>query len=392
MVVGIAPSTFASAHNFAENPRRDRCLQAPSAQLEDRQDACQSLSGEAVTQPARPQLEAAPLLLAAPENLNPGLYEPPVAPPVESPAETPKEPDEAISADTPDAAPWLDITALTVDFKDDTSSFDQDNRLLEPVIYGRLRNGDQVRFGTGLNQFRQPNITPVTNIPLRLGWQRQMGEVALDVEANLELFDRLPAAAGFEVNASVPLGDRAQLSFNTAYGPYKFNATTLENQITAWRYGPQLFWQIDRQTSFFSSVQWGRYSDGNREQQSFSRLERRWGDFSIAANLFNWRYQEDVEAVSGYFSPVDFLVFNGEIAWQKEMFDFLRCRLAGTLGQQRSQGTWTNAYSYQSSCTVLLSETLELDINYLFNNVRSQSSAGSDSSNQVISSQLRVRF
>ncbi|MHC5674771.1 hypothetical protein [Nostoc sp.] len=77
------------------------------------------------------------------------------------------------------------------------------------------------------------------------------------------------------------------ISGNFEQGPYKSNARTLDNQIIAWRFGPDLYWQIDRDTSLFSSLCLGSYNDGNSEVQSFSRLERKFGQFSLATNLYH---------------------------------------------------------------------------------------------------------
>ena len=269
--------------------------------------------------------------------------------------------------------------------------FGQGNRFIEPTVTGILPNGDRLTFITGLNTFTQPDIDPVINVPMRTTWTRTIGEFTTTLGGGVDLFDQLPIAINIDVSTSVPLGNQATLSFFIEHGPYKFNATTLNNQITSWRYGPNLYWQISPNLSFFSLVRWGRYNDGNREQQSFSRLEETFGDFSVAANLFNWRYREDAESTSGYFSPADFLVTNGEIAWNGEIFDWLDCRLSASWGQQRLAGEWTSAYSYNSRCTFQVSDTLEVDLGYAFSNVASQT-GDSAFNNRSITGQIRARF
>ena len=183
------------------------------------------------------------------------------------------------------------------------------------------------------------------------------------------------------------------MSWSLDYGPYKFNAETLENKISTFRYGPSLFWQIDEQTTLFSNVTWGRYSDSNREQQSFSRLERRFGEeFSLAANLFNWRYRQDIGAASGYFTPGDFLVYSFEGAWEKPVFSFLNCRLAANLGRQHASGSWSLAYGYDAVCTVSLNRNLEADLSYRFSNTIDRDTGESASNSREISSQVRMKF
>jgi hypothetical protein len=103
----------------------------------------------------------------------------------------------------------------------------------------------------------------------------------------------------------------------------------------------------------------GLYNDGNQEWQSFSRLEQKIGQFYLAANLFTWSYQEDLETQNGYFSPPDFLVYNAEIGWEGDVFDFLSCRLAATVGRQRLDGEFDNANGYEARCTAQISPNVE---------------------------------
>ncbi|WP_225894255.1 hypothetical protein [Atlanticothrix silvestris] len=162
--------------------------------------------------------------------------------------------------------------------------------------------------------------------------------------------------------------------------------------VTAWRFGPDLYWQIDRDTSLFSSLRLGNYSDRNFEIQSFSRLERKFGQFSVAANLFNWSYDRNLERTSGYFSPPDFLVYNAEVAWEGQVFDFLRCRLSANLGQQRLNGEFDYANTYQSRCTAKFSPSIEADLGYSLSNVRNQDTGGTAYGGNSLTGQLRVKF
>jgi hypothetical protein len=320
------------------------------------------------------------LLSSAPENLNPGLFVPPSVPP--SPP-----PEPALS---PADAPFWQIETLTVDFRNDFNNFAQGNRTFEPTVTGRLANGDRLSFSTGLNTFNQPAVDQVVNVPLRAAWTSQMGDFTTTLGAGVDVFNRLPLAPNLTASTSVPIGPSATLSFNLDYGPYKINATSLQNQIAAWRYGPNLFWQITPDTSLFSLVRLGNFSDGNWEQQSFSRLEQRLGEFTLAANLFNWQFSRDVETTSGYFSPPDFWVTNAELAWRGQVFEPVSCRVAANLGPQHLLGEWSLTYGYEALCTAQFNQ-VELDLGYSFSTVAA-GTEGSDYSNRALRGQVRATF
>ncbi|WP_143167776.1 hypothetical protein [Chroogloeocystis siderophila] len=139
-------------------------------------------------------------------------------------------------------------------------------------------------------------------------------------------------------------------------------------------------------------MRWGSYNDGNSEWQSFSRLERQFGQFSVAANLFTWNYTNDFERTSGCFSLPDFLVYNAEVAWEGDVFNFLRCRLAANLGQQRLRGEMDNANSYQARCTAKISNDIEADLDYSFSNARNQDTGGSAYGGSSLTGQVRISF
>ncbi|AFY31424.1 hypothetical protein [Calothrix sp. PCC 7507] len=343
------------------------------------------------------QLPRSPVLIAAPENFNPGLR---LTPPT-----LPKLPQNASPspASTEPVTPSVVLESIQTDFRHDTDNFGQSNLFIEPTAQFRLSNGNKILFKTGLNSFAQSGVESILNIPLQIGWLGKIGQVTLQTSAGVDLFDRLPTAINFNAKAETPLFQpqvsssgqllsAAVLSFNLEQAPYKSSARTLENQITAWRFGPDLYWQIDRNTSLFSSLRLGNYNDGNSEVQIFSRIERKFGQFSLAANLFNWSYDRNLERTSGYFSPPDFLVYNAELAWEGDITNFLRCRLAANLGQQRLNGEFNNANTYQTRCTAKLSPNLEADLGYSYSNVRNQDTGASSYGGNSLTGQLRVKF
>ncbi|MEH2284544.1 MAG: hypothetical protein V7K90_25015 [Nostoc sp.] len=367
-------------------------------------------STEQYSKPLPYRFEQTPILMAAPENFNPDLRLPPSLPEppqnssppttsTEPPQQNSSPPTTSTEPKTPDAV----LESIHTDYHYETDNFGQTNFFLEPTVQFRLSNGNKIFFKTGFNFFEQRGVESITNFPLQVGWQGKIGQVTLQTAAGVDVFNRLPTAINLNVKVEAPISppqvsssgrllSAVVLSGNLEQGPYKSNARTLDNQITAWRFGPDLYWQIDRDTSLFSSLRLGSYNDGNSEVQSFSRLERKFGQFSLAANLFTWSYDRDLERTSGYFSPPDFLVYNGEVAWEGDIANFLRCRLAANLGRQRLKGEFDNANTYQTRCTVKLSPNIEADLGYSFSNVRNQETGGSAYGGNSLTGQLRVKF
>ena len=354
-----------------------------------------SLEGSSVElhYPSKPP----PQLMAVPENFNPGRRLPPPKP---QPVEPPSQPPASTSTEFVTSA--AELESLTTDFRQDENNFGQRNLFIEETAQFRLANGNRFRIRTGFNSFEQQDVESVTNIPLQVEWEGKIDRATVTVGGGIDIFDRLPTALNFNARVEAPIARKVSssgqlqsllvIAADIEQGPYKSNAETLDNQITAWRFGPSIYWQINPKTSLYSSLRLGSYNDGNFEQQSFSRLEHKIGQFSIAANVFNWNYTDDVQETSGYFSPPDFLVYNGEIAWEGNVFEDLRCRVAATLGQQRLRGEWDNANGYQARCTAKLSSTVEADLGYAFSNLRNQDTGESTSNSQSFTGQLRIRF
>lgn len=296
----------------------------------------------------------------------------------------------------------MGIDGVKIRFQNDSDSEGRVNGFIEPTFDIRLPNDQKLRVKTGFNTFEQPNIDTVTNIPVQLGWEGKVGEYTVQTGAGIDIFNRLPAAVNINVKVDTPIfvkltpDDKLQsglfISSVVEQGPYKFNAKTLENQITAWRFGPNIYWQIDPNTSFYTQYRRGSYNDGNAENQLVSRLEHKFGDFFVAANLFSWSYAADHQNSKGYFSPSDFLVYNGEVGWEGNISNALRCRVTTNLGQQRLQGQFDNAFGYQGRCTVKVTDKIEADFGYGNTNVRQQSSAGHNYDNQTVSGELRFNF
>ncbi|RUR76227.1 hypothetical protein ACF3DV_22390 [Chlorogloeopsis fritschii PCC 9212] len=120
------------------------------------------------------QLEQKSFLIAAPENLNPGLQLPPPIPPA-----PPKIPNNFTppSTDTESSKPFAVLENIQTDFRNDTDNFGQHNLFIEPTFQFRLRNGNKLFVKSGLELFEQRDVELVTNIPLQIGWQGKFGQV-----------------------------------------------------------------------------------------------------------------------------------------------------------------------------------------------------------------------
>lgn len=323
---------------------------------------------------------------------------PPPTLPNSIPIQQPKfKPSQSLPTDTlpigaakdPQAS-FIVLESLTTDFRLDFDEFGKENLELEEIAAFRVQNGDLVTFTTGLNTYKQTDREPVNNIPLLLGWESERGDISLNVAAGAEVFNRLAPQPTFKVGAKTSLFGEVFVSGEVEHGPYKFNTSTLENEISYWRIRPSVFWQIDSKTTFFGLFQAGFFNDGNQEIQSFSRLERKIGPVSIAANVFTWNFAADLEAESGYFSPLSFLVYNAEVGWKGKIFDPLTCQFAASIGSQIVNGDKSTGRGLQAKCTASLADNVDLDFGYVLTNIISSGSGASNS--HIFTGQFRINF
>ena len=296
----------------------------------------------------------------------------------------------------------LDVDNLTFDFQSDFDNFGQTNLITKQQIDFNLYNLNLI-FDTGINLFKQDDFETVNNIPLYLSWQTALGKTDLTLTGGVDLFDRLAAVPRFSIKASRPLSSSVTadgklkslfvLSAQAQYQAYKFNAETLANEINVWRFTPSIYWQILPDLSLFTLGQYGTFNDSNQEWQSFSRLEKKLGSFSVAVNLFTWNFESDLSETGGYFSPLDFLVYNGELAWKGKMFDeTLDCKLSAAFGKQTLEGTTDNAWTYKALCGAQLLDNVELDLGYTYSNVRDRNTGNTTFGNQSIKGTLNIEL
>jgi hypothetical protein len=287
-------------------------------------------------------------------------------------------------------APFAVLEGIQPNIHNDWNNSGQVNRTIESTAIFRLNNGDRILFTTGYDTYEQPGTRTVTNIPLGIDWETKINSLKVRPGVGVDLSSG-STTPSFNLKVDYPVTTGLTVSADLQQGAYKFNAKTIENQISALRYGPSIFWQIDKDTSLFSSLHLGSYSDSNQEQQSFSRIERKFGEFSVAGNLFTWNYKNLTD--KGYFAPPDFLVYTGEIAWEGSVIrDVLNCRLSASLGGQNVNSTSSDAGGYQTKCTAKISPNLEADLGYSFSNVKSTVPITSNANSQSILGQVRVKF
>lgn len=279
---------------------------------------------------------------------------------------------------------------IQVDYIDEFDNFGLRSRYLEQTTRFPLNNGNQISLKTGSNLFDDIGIEAVRNFPIQVGWEGTVGAFTLQVAGGVDLFDRLPTEPNFNVKLDAPLLPNFTLSAVVDQGPYKDGAKSLANQISAWRYGLDLAWEIDRDTDLSSSFRWGNYNDGNYEEESSTRLERRFGQIFLAGNLYLQDYKFDVEAERGYFSPAAYLFYTGELGWRGRIVKGLSCQLAAHLGQERFKGDFTLAAGYEASCTAKLSPKVELDLGYFSSTLYFPEEI--DETEQSFTSQLRFTF
>ncbi len=287
-------------------------------------------------------------------------------------------------------APFAVLEGLQPNIHIDRNNSGQINQTIESTAILRLNNGDRLFFTTGNNTYEQPGVKTVTNIPLRIDWETKINALKVRSGVGVDIFSGA-TTPNFNLKVDYPLTTGLTVSADLQQGAYKFNAKTIGNQISAFRYGSSIFWQIDKDTSLFSSLKLGSYSDSNQEEQSFSRIERKFGEFSIAGNLFSWKYQNPTD--KGYFAPSAFLVYTGEIAWEGSVIrDVLRCRLSASVGGQSVSAQNSDAGGYQTKCTVKISPQIEADLGYSFSNIKNSDSGSSSANSQSIVSQIRWKF
>ena len=299
-----------------------------------------------------------------------------------------------------DGKPWITPKTTTIDFSRAANNSGQITQQIDTNTVFELFNKDTITVNTGHNTYTQATAKTVQNIPLRFIWETEVGaDAKFTLATGVELFDRVATAPTFTATYQTPikipkqLGEELLGTIEVDYGPYKFNAETIQNRIRYLRLRGSLFLQIDKNTTFSTVNYAGILNDGNQEFQSFNRVERKLGDFTLAGNLFYWRFNQDLSKQSGYFAPQMFLVYSLEAAWEGMVIKPLSCRFSATLGQQLVNGKSSNASGLQALCTVPITKDVAFDFGYALSNVFTggQVSQGNALTN-TFTSQLKINW
>jgi hypothetical protein len=320
------------------------------------------------------------------EQAKPAANSPPVKPEQAKPASNAAKPILAKGA-------ILILESLVPNVQNTRNESGQINQTAETTASFLLENGDRIKLVTGYNTFIKPGFATVNNVPINLSWETNIDSVKIEPSIGVNLFDRLTSSPTYGLRVAIPIASGLTLSGAVESGAYKFNTETIQNQISAVRYGPGISWQIDQDTSFLAIYKFGNYSDGNTENQLFSRLERKSGQFWVAANLFSWGYGKNIGSASGYFSPPDFLAYSGEIGVEGNVFfDSLTCRLSAQLGNQQASGATTIGQAFQGLCKTKLSPSLEANFGYGFGNSRKDFSSQETGNTNTITGGVTYKF
>lgn len=345
------------------------------------------------------------IAIAAPENIIPSS-EPKIDPPQQLPIEDFFSPDAFPSenSESQDKTSELniDLENIEIKFKQEQDNFGKNNQFITKDINFSLENADKLKFTTGYNTFLKTGTEQVVNIPLLATWRKNAKDFNLELTGGVEFFDRLPtdftlkAKIERKINLNANEANK-QSSFMVITGnfqrePYKFNAQSLQNEIVAWRFGPDLYWQITQNTSFFSSLRLGFYNDGNQEFQMFSRFEHKIEPFFVAVNLFNWSYQKNLESENGYFSPSNFYVFTGQLGVSHEILEPLTCGMVLTFGQQLLEDERNGLSGFNLDCNLDIAQDFSAKLGYSFSTLFNSSSNTSSYQNEIFSGQLSIKF
>lgn len=335
-----------------------------------------------------------PYLITAPENFNPAQTKP-----SEMPEQKPTIPEEII---TLKKRQFFLLDSIETNFFVDTDNYGQRNQFIEPTFFFNTTNTDKFKLKTGVNIFAKPSEETVYNYPLIIGWKTKINDVDFTLNAGVEMFDRISAVPSINIKVEFPLLLRVNsngelqslfvLINDLEYYPYKFNASTLNNGIKTFKYRPAFYWLITPDVSLFSFSQFGSFNDGNQEYQSFTRLEKTFGEISLSANLFTWSFEKNLEQTSGYFSPSDFLVYNLELAWKKKFNDYLNCGLIASFGQQRLNNEYANATVLESFCNSKINEKISFGLGYKVSNIRTLDTGETSYLNEQFRGKLEIKF
>jgi hypothetical protein len=266
----------------------------------------------------------------------------------------------------PRTKPRIKLEELQTDFRVESDKFTkgQFQVIFDSSLNFKVDDLNRFSIGTGSGYFEHPDVDPIWNVPLKLTWQRRFQPLNVEAGVGVDIFDRLPATPNLHLKLDRSLFKGFGLSLFADHSVWKPSAKILEDQIMMTQIGPGFYWQIDPKSYLFGSARWGGMSDGNQRFLSFGRYERKMGPVVVGANIFALSFQKDRD--ERYFSPPDFLSYNGELGLEGRLFQGLKCRLSGSYGFSRDRGETKPDTNITTRCQVEASQKSSIDFGYNF--------------------------
>ncbi len=286
----------------------------------------------------------------------------------------------------------LQSTQVTSEFVLDTRDSGESSQRIQVDMWTPLPGSDfRQTLGLGFGNFEQTGISPLQNYELDVGLEIRRGDVDLRGSVGVDVFSRVSPSLRLNTGVDYQVTPNLNVSADFSYGAYKDNAASLENQISASRLTPSLYWQIDPTTDLLLSYTLGFYSDGNTENQALLYLSREFGSFYLAGLLLYWGYADDFG--NGYFAPPDYFLYYGEVGLKERLTESIECRVSVGLGRQQYEDVSEQTYSLQTGCGIVLLPNVQVDLGYsLSNNARLSSGSGNGSTQQVLQGSVNYTF
>lgn len=286
----------------------------------------------------------------------------------------------------------LQSTYVTSEVVLDTTNSGESSQRIQARMWTPLPSSDfQQTIGVGFGNFQQTGITALQNYELDVGLEIRRGDFDFRGSAGIDVFSRVSTVLRLNSRVTYQATPNLNVSANFSYGAYKDNAASLENQISASRLIPSLYWQIDPATDLLMSYTLGLYSDGNTENQALLYLSREFGSFYLGGLLLYWGYANDFD--NGYFAPPDYFLYYGELGFEERLTESVECRVSVGLGRQQYENVNEQTYGLKTGCGIAFMPNVQVDLGYsLSNNARLSSGSGNGSIQQVFQGSINYTF
>lgn len=302
--------------------------------------------------------------------------------------------DPLVAEDVPDAIAIqrrLQSRQVTSEFVLDTTNSGESSQRIQARIWTPIPGSDfRQTLGLGFSNFEQTGINTLQNYELDVGLEIRRGDLDLRGSAGIDVFSRVSPVLRLNSEVVYQATPDLNVSASFSYGAYKDNAASLENQISASRLVPSLYWQIDPATDLLLSYTLGFYSDGNTENQALLYLSREFGSFYLAGLLLYWGYANDFD--NGYFAPPDYFLYYGEVGFKEHLAESIVCQVSVGLGRQQYEDVSEQTYGLQTGCGIDILPNVQVDLGYSLSNNARLSSFGNGSTQQVFQGSINYTF